>query len=264
MEVRALIERVDWDCEVLTNYSDHNLGCGRRPATGLDWIFENVEEAIILEDDCLPNQSFFRFCEELLDRYRADEQVMMISGDNFLFGKHGTPDSYFFSRFVHVWGWATWRRAWQHYDYDIQRWPELRTTDWLLNLFGDQAAAEYWREILDAAFSTNDQTTWDYQWAFTCWLKDGVSITPNVNLVSNIGFGREATHTKLGSRLKAVPAKEMLFPLLHPPERSVHREADVYFFNQVLVRLWQRNLPQRLGDKLGIILSRYNSRSQNE
>ena len=122
---RAIIDRVDWACEVLTNYSDLNLGCGKRPATGITWVFEQVEEAIIFEDDCLPHPSFFRFCEELLNYYRHDERIMVISGNNFQFGRNRTDDSYYFSRYNHIWGWASWRRAWEYFDYDLKLWPKI-------------------------------------------------------------------------------------------------------------------------------------------
>ena len=113
-QARDIIRQVDWDCEVLANYSDVNLGCGKRISSGISWVFEHVEAAIILEDDCLPHLSFFRYCENLLDYYRDDERVMAIGGDNFQDGNKKTPYSYYFSKYPHVWGWATWRRAWKH------------------------------------------------------------------------------------------------------------------------------------------------------
>jgi hypothetical protein len=133
--VRAVIETVDWPCEVLKNYSDVNLGCKIRVSSGLDWVFEQVEEAIILEGDCLPHPTFFRFCEELLETYRDDERIGMISGDNFQFGRKRGDASYYFSRYNHIWGWASWRRAWQHYDRNMAIWPKFRDDHWL-NGFG--------------------------------------------------------------------------------------------------------------------------------
>ena len=138
-EARATIDRIDWDCEVLTNYSSVNMGCRARISTGLEWVFKNVEEAIILEDDCIPHPTFFRFCKELLARYRDDQRVMMISGNNFQMGRKWTPCSYYFSRFFHCWGWATWRRAWKHYDIDMGLWPALEDGSWLLHVLGDKA-----------------------------------------------------------------------------------------------------------------------------
>ncbi|MGC1799486.1 MAG: hypothetical protein WA701_03795, partial [Solirubrobacterales bacterium] len=137
-EARAVVEAVDWPCELMTDYSEVNLGCGKRISSGLDWVFDSVEEAIVLEDDCLPHPSFFRFCEELLKRYRAEERVVHVSGDNFqsagraggavgrllrLAGRSWSP-SYYFSRYAHVWGWASWRRAWSDYDFEMTAWRD--------------------------------------------------------------------------------------------------------------------------------------------
>jgi len=168
LAARKVVEKVDWDCEVLTNYSEVNLGCGLRPASGIDWVFQNVEEAIILEDDCLPHPTFFQFCDELIDRYRDDERVMMISGDNFQEGKKRTSHSYYFSRYAHTWGWATWQRAWRFYDFDLKLWPELRETNWLLDTLGHEEPAAYWRATFDSLSNTSD--VWDYQWTFACWI----------------------------------------------------------------------------------------------
>ena len=112
-QTRAIIKRVDWDCEVITNFADRNMGCKLRVSSGIDWIFEQVEEAIILEDDCLPDPSFFRFCDEMLERYRDNERVGMVSGGNLQFGRHRGTGSYYFSKYTHIWGWASWRRAWK-------------------------------------------------------------------------------------------------------------------------------------------------------
>jgi hypothetical protein len=231
---RAVVERVDWDCEVLTNYAEENLGCRARVASGLTWVFEQAEEAIILEDDCLPHESFFPFCEELLERYRDDERVMMISGDNFQFGRRRSPYSYYFSRMVHIWGWASWRRAWQHYDLEMKLWPTLRDSAWLKEMFDDEEAAHYWRTIFDKTYAGHD--TWDYQWAFACWAQSGLSVLPDCNLISNIGFGDDATHTKAaGNPSAALPLEAIGFPLQHPPYMFRNGEADDFTLRQVVL-----------------------------
>ncbi len=135
-QTREILDRVDWPCEVLTNFADTNMGCGRRIAGGLDWAFEEVEEGIIVEDDCLPDPSFFRYCAKLLDRYRADERVMMISGDNFQNGVSRTSDSWYFSQLRHCWDWATWRRAWRHFDFAMSDWPQRRASQWIKTVAG--------------------------------------------------------------------------------------------------------------------------------
>jgi hypothetical protein len=248
LAARAAIDRVNWDCEVLTNYSEVNLGCGARPSSGLDWVFENVAEAIILEDDCLPHPTFFPFCAELLERHRDDERVMMISGDNFQFGRKRTQYSYYFSRYTHTWGWATWRRAWRYFDREIKLWPALRETPWLLDALGDERAADYWGQLFDRMEQM--PSVWDYQWAFACWSQSGLTILPNTNLISNIGWGEDATHTKLADNPSAnIPTSEMLFPLEHPPYVVRDREADQFTFER-LFSIREMDLSQRVRQKL--------------
>jgi hypothetical protein len=213
--VREIVEAVDWECTVHREYSESNLGCRLRVSSGLDWVFSRVEEAIVLEDDCLPDPTFFRFCGELLERYRDDERVMMVSGDAFHPYRPGPRDSYRFSRFNFIWGWASWRRAWAHYDPAISLWPELRETDWLREITGDPVSAEYWRGIFERVHR-GEIDTWDYQWIFASWTQNGLAITPANNLVSNIGFGEGATHTVGASRLAELPTFPMEFPLRHP------------------------------------------------
>jgi hypothetical protein len=223
---RAVIERVDWDCQVLTNYSDLNLGCGWRPVTGINWVFEQVEDAIILEDDCLPHPSFFPFCEELLDRYRDDERVMMIGGINFL-GEWRVPrQSYHFSWFGGSWGWASWRRAWQHCDAKLLQWPLVLDARILEQMFPDTAQCAYWQNIFQEIYEGKRQDVWDYQWLLACWLQSGYRIFPAVNLISNIGFRDDATHTFGDSPLAAMPTAEVGWPLEHPRFVTRSTEAD--------------------------------------
>lgn len=222
---RAIIKRIDWPCEVLTNFSDVNLGCKNRVASGIDWVFEQVEEAIILEDDCLPHPTFFRFCEELLSYYRDDERIGMISGDNFQFGEQRTEASYYFSRYSHIWGWATWRRAWKHYDREANNWPAIKSTGWLKVLISSIKERKYWNNIFQEVYDGKIDT-WDYQWVLTVWSQGMISIMPNVNLISNIGFGNDATHTHGISIYADLNTEAMQFPLRHPKVLLPHPEAD--------------------------------------
>jgi hypothetical protein len=229
-EVRRLVEQVDWPCEVRYNYSDINLGCRKRVASGLDWVFEQVEEAIILEDDCLPHPSFFRFCEELLAKYRHDERIMMISGDNFQFGINRTSYSYYFSRYSHIWGWASWRRSWGKYDISMKLWPEIRDGGWLQNVFIRKDVIKYWEKSFQDTYNGLIDT-WDHQFTFACMVNNGLSIVPNMNLVSNIGFNSCATRTKRKCRFSNIITEEMLFPLVHPPHIIRYTKADKYTEN---------------------------------
>ena len=226
-EVRKLVKNVDWDCEVKYLLRDTNLGCKRAVSSAIDWYFKNVEAGIILEDDCLPDKSFFRYCEEMIDKYRADDKIMMISGNNFQGAGRVARDSYYFSRYTHIWGWASWRRAWKHYDVSMRAWPDLRKKRWLQELFNDEKMVRYWTKIFNAVHAGKIDT-WDYQWLFTSWLHNGLTVLPNVNLVSNIGFGVNSTHTLQVDRFANLPAKELSFPLKHPAKIERDALADQY------------------------------------
>ena len=214
-QTRAILKNIDWDCEVLTNFSETNLGCKVRVASGIDWIFEQVPEAIILEDDCLPEPTFFRFCQEMLERYRDNERISMVSGGNLQFGRKRGLGSYYFSRYTHIWGWASWRRAWQHYDRDIKQWPAFRDEGWLESIFASTGEQQYWRNSFEAVHD-GSLDTWDCSWTFTALVKGMLQIVPNVNLISNIGFGPDATHTHVVGIHADMPTEPMRFPLVHP------------------------------------------------
>jgi len=216
---RAVIDTVDWDCQIHRHYSDTNLGCGHRPASGIDWLFQQVESAIILEDDCIPHPSFFGYCDEVLERYREDERVMHVSGCTYRAQPWDTDKSFFFTRFPACWGWATWRRAWQHYDIHCGDWPRLRDSRFMDDVTGEPAVSAYWANRFDEAWQSEDMIhhTWDYQWAFACWANSGLAICPRHNLISNIGWGDDATHTfGLDGDTMALPTFEMGLPLKHP------------------------------------------------
>ena len=234
---RAVVQRVDWDCDVSRDFSDVNLGVARRPATGIDRAFEQAEELIVLEDDCVPRQSFFRFCDELLERYRDDERVMQVSGNNFQLGHRRTTDSYYFSHHNICWGWASWRRAWKYYDISVKLWPTLRDTPWLREIVKHPLGVAYWSEKFERAFAAGgDVDFWDYQWTFACWAQNGLSISPSTTLVTNVGFGPDATHTRSpGNRLAYLHSEELEFPLRHPPCMYRASEADDFFVQEVVV-----------------------------
>ncbi|MGB3534838.1 MAG: CmcI family methyltransferase [Microcoleaceae cyanobacterium] len=221
---REIINQIDWECEVFKNYSETNLGCRQRVSSGLDWVFQQVEEAIILEDDCLPDLSFFRFCEQLLERYRHTKNIFVISGNNFQLSQKRTENSYYFSYYNHLWGWATWRRAWQHYDNTMQQWPDAKQNQLLSQVLSTPKAIQYWSNCFQANYEGFN--SWGYAWTFACWLHQGLTILPEVNLVSNIGFGKEATHTQTIDFIANLPTEEILFPLQHPDQINRQIEAD--------------------------------------
>ena len=250
---RAIIDTVDWDCEVIKNYADTNLGSFRRIPTGLDWVFNQVEEAIILEDDCLPEITFFRFCEELLEYYKNDQRIMAISGDNFQLGNQRTQDSYYFSRYTHSWGWATWKRAWKHFDMELSTWPDVQNKQLLRSILDNDRDVKYWTSILQNVYDSKIKA-WDYRWTFATWLQNGLTILPNVNLISNIGFGEGATHTvSTKNPWINLPTQPMSFPLQHP--QFVIRDSIADKFTQDSV--FNATLKNRLIRKLRNIVKTY-------
>ena len=230
---RAVIDRVDWDCEVLTNYSEVNLGCRNRVASGIDWVFQTVEEAIILEDDCLPDASFFPYCEELLDRYRDDKRVMMITGTNILGDWKSAQQSYHFAYYTSCWGWASWRRAWNYYDVDMQRWTDPEIQQRIQDVLVSEKHYQNFKLHFDYVISGANKA-WDFQWSFACLSQSGLTITPATNLVSNIGYTGEATHTtESDNGLADRPVKALPFPLKHPWSVSVDRDYDEAYYQKV-------------------------------
>jgi hypothetical protein len=225
---RRIVEQIDWKTEVLHTYAEENLGCGLRLASGITWAFQQVEEAIILEDDCLPHPSFFPYCAALLEHYRNDQRIMHISGSNFQFERRSSSFSYYFSRFAHVWGWASWRRAWQHFDYNMTCWPEVRQSALLQNWLGRWNIVRKWRKSFDYFYGPGKRATWDYQWQLACWLQHALSIVPATNLVANIGFNAQATHTNQPSPFAAMPVHALTFPLQHPPYLIRNHSADSF------------------------------------
>lgn len=248
---RALMQTIDWDCQVLENYADSNLGSSHRVPTGLDWVFEQVDRAIILEDDCVPNPSFFPFCEELLERYAEDQRIGTISGNNFQAIQPSCADSYYFSRYHHSWGWATWRRAWQYFDGEMTYWPQVRDQHLLGGILNEPRALNYWEEIFQQVYE-GEIDSWDYLWSVSGWLQSFLNILPSVNLVSNIGFGADASHTNQSDHpLANLPARAIAFPLQHPPFIMRDETADRYtqetIFHPSLTRRLNRKVAQLLG-----------------
>lgn len=250
---RAVVTKIDWPCEVKLNFSDVNLGCGSHPARAITWTFEHVDRAIILEDDCVPHVTFFRFCAELLERYLDNRQIMHVAGNNYQMGKRLTRPSYFFSyHILCAGGWATWRRAWKDYDIRIKQWPMFRETNLLQEVVEHPAAIAHLRDNFERIYmaTENKIDVWDYQWSLLCWIKRGLSILPTTTLVSNIGFGHpQATHTSSASDSLALltgslKRKAMKFPMSHPTEITRLVEADRHIYEKVLVPCRER--PQGL------------------
>ena len=238
---REIVSSIDWPCEVKRLYQDRNLGCKIGVSSAITWFFQNVEEGIILEDDCLPVKSFFPYCSELLSQYRNDEQIMHINGTNPLssdeIGEQSA--SYYFSRSAQVWGWATWRRAWEQYDISMKDLGKLETRSGSQDLFSNKKHFNFWIKHFKH-IQNKDVDTWDAQWQYSILNNNGYVIMPNENLIENIGFGPGATHTT-NLNYKTVSVSEIRLPLTHPAIIKVDMQADYKLMNKMFIRnIWQR------------------------
>lgn len=219
-----ILNNIDWECEVKTLFGEENLGCGNAVSKAITWFFEQEEDGIILEDDCLPSQSFFMFCEELLDYYKDNEKVMHISGDQFV-PNFDNGASYYFAKNMHCWGWASWANRWHKYEFDLSDYDERNVEKFSEN----KAVQEYWLKVLKM-LKNNQINTWDYQWMFSIIKNDGLNINPSVNLISNIGFGENSTHTSdANNPLSKMPIYE-IEEIIHPKEIKIDQNAVDYIF----------------------------------
>lgn len=185
-QTRAIVDEIDWECEVQTLFQDTNLGCGQGVSSAIDWFFSHVEEGIILEDDCVPSLQFFDFCTLMLATYRNDKSAMMIAGTSNLFGKYDYTGHYF-SKYYSIWGWATWRRAWQLYDFSMQDWRSRVSEKELAHFFNNKKIVQKWAHVFDSV-KQKKIDTWDAQWTFTCIKNKGFSVCSPYNMISNIGL----------------------------------------------------------------------------
>lgn len=197
-EVRRIFDLVDWPCEVFTRYQDQNLGCRLGVASGIDWFFDCEEQGIVLEDDVLPSPAFFEYCDLLLERYKNDERVFSIAGNNLVEPQMQGTEGYFFSSIFYVWGWASWRRAWKKFDVNMKTWPQVKAgSAGLKRMPKSRLHATYWKLVFDLTYKRQIATCWDHQWTYAHWYHQGLCATPVNNLIKNIGFGMEATHTSI-------------------------------------------------------------------
>jgi hypothetical protein len=229
-EVRDIVSDIDWNCSVRTLFNDENKGCKLAVSSAIDWFFRQEEEGIILEDDCLPASSFFYFCDLLLDKFRSDNRIFSITGSNAQNGRTRGNASYYFSQLGNIWGWASWRRIWNLYDLDLNRYHEEFATQFLKNNFQDAILADYWLNIFKR-LKKQEIDTWDQQFQLMTFFENGLCITPNVNLISNIGFGREATHTFNPQDYSANKPTIEINTVIHPIEILADKEADYFSFN---------------------------------
>lgn len=221
-----LLENVDWDCEVKTLFREENLGCGKAVSSAITWFFEQEEDGIILEDDCLPNQSFFKYCEELLDYYKENKNVWVISGDQFI-ADYNNNASYYFAKIMHCWGWASWSDRWKHYQFDLKDYDEKGID----NVSEKKYIQKYWLNILNV-MKEHKIDTWDYQWALEIVKHNGLCINPSVNLISNIGLiGTHYKNAKENTMMN-LPTFEIK-KIIHPDKIEFDMNAINYIYEKV-------------------------------
>lgn len=246
-----IVNSVDWDCEVFYLFRENNLGCKIAVSEAITWFFQHEEQGIILEDDCKPSQSFFWFCEDMLNYYKNDMRIWHISGNNFQKGVQRGEGSYYYSRYAHIWGWATWANRWQRYDVSLNTFSEFKKRNKIKYVFENKREQQFWlcnfQQIIDEKINT-----WDYQWEYCVIVNNGLCITPSVNLISNIGFGENATHTfDPDSELANIQEHDIAFPLIHPKFMILDKEADKFTGLKFFVK---KKLFDRIRNKLKTLI----------
>jgi len=271
MATRKIVENIDWPCEVHRLYREENLGCGKGVSSAISWFFEYEEEGIIIEDDILPHIDFFRYCDEMLEKYRHTTRVKCVCGNNKFYEKVSYPYSFFFSHYVTIWGWATWRRTWKEYDYSlksISKTSFLRSIE-LLPVKKECKVGAI--NIFNIMVSDNPIDTWDYQLLFSIWYNDGLNIIPINNLCKNIGIGHvDAIHTTIHDDKIEAQVMDSIFPMKYPPKIKDSRKLDKITFMELytptqgnLSKMKQMyySLRAKIGfrTKLGLIIKRIKS-----
>jgi hypothetical protein len=227
-KVREIATAVDWPCELFTLFRDKNVGCKYAVSGAISWFFAEEEAGVIIEDDCLPSQDFFWFCNQMLNDYRDNQNIFSIVGTNLLPISEKNI-SYYYSDHTLPWGWASWARAWDKYDLELKSWPKSKQVKHMKSLnVGDYLFNFHFAKVLNKV-SRGEIDTWDYQWIYTCWLNNGLTIVPVKNLISNIGFSDEATHTTVYHPiLSNLKLNNLLWPLKKPSYYGPNLEANAF------------------------------------
>jgi hypothetical protein len=232
-ETRNIISKIDWECEVKTLFREKNLGCGKAVSSAITWFFENVEEGIILEDDCLPTESFFNFCKIMLEKYKQDNKIGMITGTNYLLGYNNSNYSYYFSKHCYVWGWATWKRAWDLFDISIKEFP---SDSLLQNYFDNSLSSNYYSEMFNN-FKKIKIDTWDIQWSAVLIKNMMYSIVPINNQISNIGLTGTHTDKKIPLSINMPKKNININEIKNPPSISYDKRLDVISMKNIVYKV---------------------------
>jgi len=240
---KLILSGIDWECDVQTKFSDVNLGCGLAESSAMLWFFNAIGEGIVLEDDTLPDPSFFNYCRELLNHFRNDPDIFLISGNNFQKGKQRGDGSYYFSNYAGTWGYASWKRAWEGYDFSLKSIDRKLFENLLDEQFSKEDEKKTWRVIYEN-FHAGKYDTWDFQFLFNRWRRKGRGVAPNVNLITNIGFGNNATHTTNADDPLANIPLGSLNKIIHPTSKTTCEKADRYQYKKFIKgeTNWERRI----------------------
>ncbi|MBU0490120.1 MAG: hypothetical protein KKA07_17210 [Bacteroidetes bacterium] len=252
LQAREIIKSIDWECELYLRFLNENRGCKVAVSSAIDWFFGNVEQGIILEDDCIPHESFFTYCDVLLDKYKDDEEVGCINSVNFMSTANDTASTYYFTKFPQVWGWATWRRAWKRYDVNMKNFPDFLKKNLISKYARTKNEQIHWLEKFERV-SQGKIDTWDYQWLFAHWYYDMKAIAPSHNITSNIGFDLDATHTKKPSTKFSYRPVSAVVNITHPAQHSRDDKADQLLYDSI----YRRHTLYYMYARLKIIKSRW-------
>ena len=231
-ECLEIVSQIDWPCDVKTNHSDINLGMKKRNITGLNWAFSFEDELLILEDDNLPIDDFFKFIEEVAPIYRNNEKIFQITGVNWQDNKIRGGASYYFSKYNNLWGWVTWKRNWKKYDVKISAWPNYKKSENWKKKCPNNTERYYWEKLFDDYYS-NEINSWAYAWLFSAFYNNSLTVTPNVNLVRNVGLHGDGTHEFKNKSSLMKSYGKIKFPLVHPKNIGGNFEADEYTFDNI-------------------------------
>lgn len=238
-EVKKIVDQINWPCLTKTRFLDTNLGCDPHIESAIKWFFEHIDRGIILEDDCIPSLSFFSFCDAMLKKYERDPRVMHINGSNFQFGKKRGDGDYYFSKYSHSWGWATWKRSWKFYDSKMSTFPAFDQEDKINSIPLTQREKNFWLKFF-RKLHLDKYPFWDARWTFAIWSRGGVCVTPNVNMISNTGYGARATHTFTKEKIHQ-KSEEMDY-INYPTSCHINSSADEETFKNY----YYRNFIQKL------------------
>ena len=253
-ETREVIQKeIDWECKINFNFSKKKLGCRFGVSNGINWFFQNVNEGIIIEDDCIIHPHFFHFAEVLLEKYKYDSRIGSISASNLQNGIKRGSSSYYFSKYHHCWGWATWKDRWKNYDQELESWKFIKTNKLERQIFGTNSEIKYWNRIFQKLYHFNKPDSWAYRWFISCQANRLISIIPNINLAQNIGFGKDGTNTIKGESPLKIDIEEIskfsMLPIKHPEFIITSSLADEYTFKNHYNPSLKTRIMNRINEK---------------